>query len=186
MLLAGIGVDAVDRGSIRAIILTVFLLLTGIGLIGRTVRDQPQYSWCAWEPMAGEVVSYDPNTVRKPIYVFEDLVGYHLWFATRNDRALHVVAAKGIEGITEDTAYFLPRGFDEVKTVGSKDAFVEDRFWAAFREPGSKPISGTAAVIERPAAIATIEGRGFKAARIQKREAGAEIAYIVEFVRDVE
>ncbi len=43
--------------------------------------EKPQFIWCAWE-------QFEPNgqmlrllTEPKTLYVFEDLVAYHFWFA---------------------------------------------------------------------------------------------------------
>ena len=66
------------------------------------------------------------------IYVFEDLVAYHFWFALRDsDRGFQVLKVNGIVDLTEDKAYFLPRGFDEVQTTGEIEG---GRFFIAFRD----------------------------------------------------
>ena len=78
---------------------------------------------------------------RRKVYAFEDLVAYHLWFAlsSRGEQRVSVEVVKGIEGLTEDPAYFLPRAFDEVKTTSAAEAFREERFWIAFRDTDLKP-----------------------------------------------
>ena len=73
--------------------------------------------------------SIDASEPQK-IYVFEDLIAYHFWFALRDSERVQIVKIKNIEGIEEDAAYFLPRGFDAVKTAND---FEGEKFWVAFR-----------------------------------------------------
>ena len=66
------------------------------------------------------------------MYAFADLVAYHLWHSLSRDDAYRVVKINDIDGITEDRAYFFPRGFDEVTQSPLKD--VDGRsIWIAFR-----------------------------------------------------
>ena len=40
----------------------------------------------------------------------------------------------GLDGVREDKAYFLPRGFDSIASV-SLSAINDDSFWFAYRRP---------------------------------------------------
>ncbi|MEO6655175.1 MAG: hypothetical protein ABIO36_03765, partial [Pyrinomonadaceae bacterium] len=86
-------------------------------------------SWCAWEPLAVEARSSNNTN----IYVFEDLAAYHIWFGERNnDSRAQIFKVTDVEGIAEDKAYFLPRGFDGVGRVSFSD-ISEPRLWIAYR-----------------------------------------------------
>lgn len=115
----------------------IFLLFAAAFLLQAT-RPPPKYIWCGWENLAlslPQTQSDFPSTDSiKPtkIYVFEDLVAYHFWFALRNsERKFQIVKINRIEGLAEDEAYFLPRGFDEVKT---ENDFEGNKFFVAFRD----------------------------------------------------
>jgi uncharacterized membrane protein len=109
------------------------------------VRPAQQFTWCTWEGLVeGEGWSSHrllelPSTggqpaVKPPIYAFEDLVAYHIWFAgTQNGRQPNnVTVIKGVPGLYEDPAFFLPRRFDEIK-VGDASQIKGDYIWVAFR-----------------------------------------------------
>jgi hypothetical protein len=67
------------------------------------------------------------------IYVFEDLIGYHVWWTLKDKQNSQVIVVKGIEGLREDKAYFLPRGFDGIKTT-DENGLEGERFWIVFRD----------------------------------------------------
>ncbi|MEP6787164.1 MAG: hypothetical protein ABJB40_01940 [Acidobacteriota bacterium] len=116
--------------SIKIGAITLILLFSGYAFVLESSRTPPRYSWCAWEPLA-EAAAAKPDA---NIYTFEDLVAYHLWFADRNrlDSQTKVIKVRNLEGVNEDKAYFLPRGFKEVATV-SLDEINETRLWVAYR-----------------------------------------------------
>lgn len=104
------------------------LLVASFGIYAATpTKDQP---WCAWEKAAetlAQTESVEPNTIT-PVYAFEDLSAYHLWFALRRDERFRVFKVEGIDGITEDKAYFLPRGFDGVEKIGMENVLKQPSF----------------------------------------------------------
>ncbi|HLM02939.1 MAG TPA: hypothetical protein VK400_17945, partial [Pyrinomonadaceae bacterium] len=108
------------------------------------------------------------------IYVFEDLIAYHFWFALRGaDADFEVIKINGIEGLNEDKAYFLPRGFDEVKTAGEND-IAGERFFIAFRDkdwnaakPPLKNLTEKGYRIGEPRAF---EAQGLKAFLVEIRK----------------
>lgn len=107
----------------------IFLLFAGAFVL-QARQPKPDFIWCAWENLALDLRSEK----EAKIYVFEDLVAYHFWFALRDtDANFEVIKINGIEGLTEDKAYFLPRGFDEIKTTG-ENGIAGERFWIAFRD----------------------------------------------------
>jgi uncharacterized membrane protein len=110
---------------------------SAIGLIGLCVLvgglihflKKPQvFIWCGWGELAHRLESTEQTTV----YVFEDDGAYHLWFALRRNPQFRVVSVDGYADMPEDKAYFLPRGFDDVKII-DKNAITGDKFWLAFR-----------------------------------------------------
>lgn len=111
---------------------TCLLFVTAFAF--QATRPAPKYIWCAWENLADNLYDstlHGEDAVNIKIYVFEDLVAYHFWFALRDsDRNFQVIKINGIEGLTEDKAYFLPRGFDTVQTATQ---FEGERFFIAFR-----------------------------------------------------
>ncbi|HVF50092.1 MAG TPA: hypothetical protein VNA19_08395, partial [Pyrinomonadaceae bacterium] len=145
------------------------LLSASVLLLSR----ERNYVWCAWETLARRAVESEP--ARDPplkIYAFEDLVAYHTWFAmsTRAERRATVEVVKGIPGLQEDPAYFLPRGFDEIKTRAAADAFVEDYFWIAFRDIARRP--------EQPP-LQTLSARGFDVGEGFRVETRGNVAFLV-------
>jgi hypothetical protein len=56
-----------------------------------------------------------------------------LWFAMRSKKA-EIFKVEGVDGLTEDRQYFLPRGFTDVRRV-TADAVAGERFFLAFRAP---------------------------------------------------
>ena len=110
------------------------------------VKPVPQFTWCTWEGLvdnegwsAHRLEGQSPGAqpaAKPPIYVFEDLVAYHIWFAgTQKGRQTNnVTVIKGVPGWLEDPAFFLPRRFDEIK-VGDASQIAGDYIWVAFRAP---------------------------------------------------
>jgi len=129
-LFMAIALTRISIPALRIAAITLICLFTGYGFVLESSRTQPQYSWCAWESLTfAAAAKNDAN-----IYTFEDLVAYHLWFAGRNKAGVpqHVIKIRNMEGISEDKAYFLPRGFNDVATV-NLDEISETRFWVAYR-----------------------------------------------------
>jgi len=94
--------------------LTFLILFAGAGFITEASAPKPKMPWCNWEGLANEIPEKEPATV----YVFEDLIAYQLWYATK-DRAVRprIVKVEGLPDSAEDKAFFLPRGFEEVHRV---------------------------------------------------------------------
>lgn len=120
----------------------IFLLFAGAFLL-RATSIEPPYIWCGWENLAARLpptnVDSGQGDLNQPtkIYVFEDLVAYHFWFALRAaGEKYQIIKVDGIEGLFEDKAYFLPRGFDEVKSTGT---FEREEFFVAFRDKDWNP-----------------------------------------------
>ena len=116
--------------AIRISAVTLLLLLSGYAFYLQAARETPRYVWCEWETVANDIKTRGEQPTK--IYVFENLVAYHLWFALRGDERFKIGVVKGVDVRTDDETYFLPRGFDEV-TNAKLDEIAEDRMWLAFR-----------------------------------------------------
>jgi mannosyltransferase len=108
----------------KSIAISVILILVLISGIVEFRRPKVEFIWCTWERLAAEV----PTNAK--IYAFEDLVAYHLWFA---NKSFEVTKINGYLDLPEDKAYFLPRGFSDIK-IGDKSSFSGDSFYLAFRD----------------------------------------------------
>jgi len=114
--------------QLRTAGLSAVLLLCAAALLVQAVRPEPKYIWCAWENLAENLDKSQPTK----IYVFEDLVAYHFWFALReSDANLQIIKINGIEGLIEDKAYFLPRDFDKIQKTKE---FSGEQFFIVFRD----------------------------------------------------
>ena len=111
-----------------------------------------------------------PDRVR--VYAFEDLVAYHLWHESGagGGRAFAVSVVRGMPGVSEDRAFFLPRGFGEVSAVDAGAAFGEERFWLAFRD---------AAWDEERPALKYLAARGYRFGRRHEVKSRGQTAYMV-------
>lgn len=104
------------------------------GLTWAVARPQT-YIWCQWELLARQVAASEPQPAEDVrVYAFEDLVAYHLWFAlsSRQPKQFKVTVIKGLPGIHEDAAYFLPRRFNEIAVMESAQ-INGDEIWIAYR-----------------------------------------------------
>jgi uncharacterized membrane protein len=134
LLIAAV-IGKIEIAAIKITIISLIILISGCAFSLQIQRDAPNYIWCAWEPLAVEAAARSESKV----YVFEDLVAYHFWFAAHENRSMiEVSKIKNVDGVTEDTAYFLPRGFDEIPTLELPDV-SEPRLWIAYRGQSIDP-----------------------------------------------
>jgi len=165
-ILLAIAFTKIKFRQMRLIGLSVIILLFGAAFLLQATRGEPKYIWCAWENLALSLQQTRPNSSEPTkIYVFEDLVAYHFWFALRDSNArLQVLKINNIEGLTEDKAYFLPRGFDGVSTTNQ---FQDERFLVAFRDKTwnefAPPLRDLKAQGYRIGEPQTFEAQGLKA-----------------------
>lgn len=149
-----------------------YLLLCGLVIIFsgsflfQTQKPKRQFIWCAWENLAGQIEANQPQK----IYVFEDLVAYHFWFALRESDKIQVFRVKEIPEMIEDKAYFLPRGFDKVH-ITDANGFIENRFYIAFRDMQWNEFHPPLNVLKEKGykigEIKTIEADGLKAILVE-------------------
>jgi uncharacterized membrane protein len=144
------------------------------------VKPPPNFTWCTWEPLAQELVRNETNSSQPiDVYAFEDLVAYHLWFAFANAKRegdlqqfkVHVV--KGVPGLQEDPAYFLPRRFYEIE-IHDGATLRGDSIWLAFRDSQWNT--------SRPP-LSIIAAQGFETGRVFELRAQGQQSFLVELRR---
>ncbi len=161
------------------VIVSVWFFLAGTVLL---LRPAPVFIWCAWESLAQQMLNSQPRSARVvQVYAFEDLVAYHLWFTLEtaqrsvNPDNFKVTVIKGVPGLQEDPAYFLPRRFDEIEEQnGAK--LRGDQVWVAFRDRDWN---------EQRTPLNTIEEQGYRVGRILEFPAQGQKAFLVEFLASV-
>jgi hypothetical protein len=138
------------------------------------IQPMPKLSWCAWGELIQQIPASADNSPAV-VYSFEDLVAYHLWFATTERSATHpqVSVVKGLPGVTEDPAFFLPRRFNEVATVRSTDIHG-DHIWIAFRARRWD---------EKAAPMGYVKALGYTPQNVLSETAEGEQAFLVELTR---
>ncbi|MDT7777980.1 MAG: mannosyltransferase [Acidobacteriota bacterium] len=200
-LLAGTALERLRPFFLRtAALMLLGCWLAAVGALN-LLRPEGVYVWCAWEGLASSAARDEasaPSSVEAGaalgtrdaaahaleedaahtlnVYAFEDLVAYHLWFALGGEEGAHrfrVVSVKGVPGIAEDPAYFLPRGFDGISTA-STDSLKGESFWVAFRDE---------AWDESRQPLRFIMERGYRAERVYEAGAQGQRAFLVLFKR---
>ena len=137
------------------------------------LRRGDTYIWCAWEQLSRQMIQrqHTPAEVIK-VYAFEDLVAYHLWFALEESAGgkFKVGLIKGVPGVQEDPAYFLPRAFSDI-TVQDLSALNEKHFWIAFRDTDFN---------EQGPPLKTLKDRGYEVREVLQVDAAGQRAFLVE------
>ncbi len=173
VILQAIAFSKIKIRQLRTASLSLIFLLFGAAFLFQATRAEPKYIWCAWENLALNLRQTQLNSSEPTkIYVFEDLVAYHFWFALRDsDARFEIVKINDIEGLTEDKAYFLPRGFDAVQTANQ---FEGERFLVAFRDKTWKefapPLQNLKAQNYRFGEPQIYEAQGLKAFLVEVRK----------------
>src|SRR5688500_17023551 len=138
--------------------------------------------------MASELVQAPQNSSKpKRLYVFEDLVAYHYWFATRSLPNYEITLVKGIDGVPNDPAYFLPRGFEGVKTA-ELSSVSEDEIWVSFRKPTTRGPQGEGFINDGfdrlfGVPVTSFENLGYAVEDVKKDVRGPQTAYLVRMMK---
>ena len=155
------------------LILGSWFLLAGIAW---ALARPPVFIWCAWEPLARQVEASAPQPAQEVrVYAFEDLVAYHLWFAfdSSQRKQFKVIVVKGVEGIQEDPAYFLPRHFNEIGVMNTAQ-LTGDEIWIAYRAPRWD---------EKLPPLSTLGSMGYTMRSVQSIQAQGQQAFMVRMGR---
>jgi uncharacterized membrane protein len=132
MILEAKLLSRISQKSLKITFVSAILFFIVFGLLGQIVLGIKKPVWCAWEELASDYEQTKPAEKTK-IYVFEDLIAYHLWWNLKDKANTEVIVVKGIEELLEDKAYFIPRGFNEIKST-DQNGFQGERFFVAFRD----------------------------------------------------
>jgi uncharacterized membrane protein len=156
-----------------ALIFACWVLVAGFYSL---VRPAPVFIWCRWEQLGQQLMQQKP-AASKPVnvYVFEDLVGYHLWFTLNKSTGakFNISVIKNLPGTHEDQAYFLPRDFDDV-SVQEAIVPVADEIWLAFR---------ASAWDESQPPLRSFVYTGYQSGRVLTMSAQGEQAFLVQLLR---
>lgn len=163
-----------------SLIAAIFVLAT-VAFILQLSTPQHLRIWCAWESLAGKWV-LAPQRSSEParLYVFEDLVAYDYWFATRQIANREIVLLKGVEGMPNDPAYFLPRGFDGV-AVSELPRIEGEEIWLSFRKASRPAPVGEHERSIRPfdVPITNFENLGYVVEDVKRQIYGTQTAYLI-------
>lgn len=126
-ILVAILYSLIDNRPARTTLASLFgVLITAAGILGFSNDEARPSAWCSVGPI---VANTDPDT---PVYTTEDLIAYHAWFELGRGGKQKIGKIDGVDGIGENKAYFLPRGFDGVQVAKMTDV-NEPRLWLLFR-----------------------------------------------------
>ncbi len=184
LLLFAICVTELKPAILRNLILTVAGILIIAAFVIHARTGPSKQIWCAWEGLAKEwIVAPQDSTKPKNLYAFEDLVAYHYWYITRTLPNYNVHLVKGLEGVQNDPAYFLPRGFGGVK-VTDVDGIYSDEIWIAFRGQARADEQSTSFIndgfdtrFEVP--ITNLENIGYSIEDVKRETIGTQTAYLI-------
>lgn len=164
-ILLAIALAKVSSLSVKTAAITLIFLFSGYAFVLQAGREKPDHIWCDWKIAASSfALGREPG---ENIYAFEDLAAYHLWFSLKDSDA-RVILVNGT-GLSEDKAYFLPRGFDGVKTI-TEDQIAGEWVSVVFRAENME-------ITKSP--IANLIARGYAVHSYGLYSAGAEKVYLV-------
>lgn len=182
IFLTEIGPEFVRRGLIAGV-----FLLAATAFVLQLLTPQQRPIWCAWEGLAREwILAPQDSSQPKKLYVFEDLIAYHYWFATRSLPGYRVTLLKGVEGVQNDPAYFLPRGFDSV-SIADLTSVGEDEIWISYRKPTGNSGEGESFINDgfnrSFDSSASFERMGYKVADVKRDVVGSQTAYLIRMTK---
>ncbi len=148
-----------------------FLLSAAVFLFSRPT----EFIWCSWEPLAQQMNSTAASSLQPiHVYAYEDLVAYHLWFSSSSaQRPISVAVIKGVPGLQEDPAYFIPRGFADISLRRDHQS-IGDNIWIAFRDNNWNE--------SRPP-LKVLKENGFEVEEVLTRKAQGQQAFLVKLKR---
>lgn len=134
----------------------------------------PEFTWCSW-PQLVQQLSPEDKSRATVFYAFEDLVAYHLWFAlsTEGEGKFKVVRIRGIEGLDEDPAFFLPRRFHDIE-VRDQLQISGEHVWLAFRDENWD---------EKRPPVSLLQQAGYRVQKVYLMTSQGEQSFLVELAR---
>ena len=142
IILTAYFVGEIKNIYLKAGVLILIFWLTAMAFLLQEIGGNKTSIICAWENLAADLrleTENNSSTDAAPllpikVFLFEDASAYQFWFALRNEpeNQFQIVKIGGIDGLKEDAAYFLPRGFEQVQTR-DENALQGERFFIVFR-----------------------------------------------------
>ena len=172
LVLVAMSLTRVPDRSVGISLMTLAVLFSGFAFVVEASRAKQPPVWCGFEALAPILQSDEHG----PIYVFEDLAAYHLWFEFRTSSdpkfRQRVVKVDDFPGMVEDKAYFVPRGMDDEYLAREKIRLDADRFqgWIVYRAQKFD--------VEEPP-LDTLTGHGFRVVRKEVYDAGSTLVIAV-------
>lgn len=166
-LLVAAMISRISVGNIRIASVTLMMLFSCYAFYYTIGHPHSIYIWCEWDRIGSEAKSGET------LYALEDMIAYHLWYASRNKTNENIAKIEDFPEITEDRAYFLPRGFDGVKKLGIEDINTE-RFHLVFRTTREE---------QKNSVIKRLMDRGYKTCSMMSQKIGIENNFDVELAK---
>lgn len=168
LILAAIFLSAIRSQNLRLFAASLIVLLTAAAFVLQVARPRSEYAWCVMDEVSRDAKGLGANE----LMVFEDLLAYQLWFENRKPQPgqLKITKITGIDGLIEDAAYFLPRGFDG---VGKKDIseVSAEKTWLVYR---------SAEYIEKEPPLRNFRTLGYSVTGVKEIKVTDESVYLVE------
>jgi hypothetical protein len=169
-ILTALMIDGIRGKRIRNVVIGALCLLIAAGFAADKFRPEQRFAWCGF----GELAAAESASDRAlPIYTLEDLAAYTLWFSEKGEVKGRVTKLVGVNGVSEDKAYFLPRGFEDIPSLPI-DRLREERILLYFRSPNWD---------ERSGPLAQFKTLGYEIEEYSAYDAGAETAFRVTLVK---
>lgn len=171
-ILTAIALNSIKNFYAKLAAFVLIFWLAVAAFLRQTINYAPPLILCTWENLAEDLrlAEQSENTPVK-VFLFEDAAAYNFWFVLRKSEGkFQIVKVEGVEGLSEDAAYFLPRGFDAVKTT-DENGLNGERFFIAFRD---------AEWNERKPPLKNLIEKGYKIGAPQTFEAQSVKAFLVE------
>ncbi len=175
LILAATAITSLEDRWLRVGAVGVIGILSIVAFILEVRRPVTEQVWCAWAGVESEISTAESSNAHPPtIYSFENLAAYHLWFAGRKEGRERVSIIRGVPVRTDDQAYFLPRGFEEVATV-NVDEIHDPELWLAFR---------VFQLNEEFPLIEAFTSRGYRVCDVQQKAYGTNRVFRVKFAKE--
>lgn len=111
-----IGLSSPAWGEFKSIPKTALCVIVLMAaLFGIVQPRETRHLWCAWEKFA--VFLDDRPNRTEPLYFVDDLAAYHFWYFSRSSGPRMLFLLRNDFSGPIDDAYFLPRGFEGVKST---------------------------------------------------------------------
>lgn len=167
-MLMGFALNSLRAPLLRGGVATLLVLLFVGALVADHMRPERRYLWCGWNSFAKGM-----DKTGGKVYLFEDLAAYQFWFS-KEDPSLQVYLVEDAEDMREDKAYFLPRGFEEVRKV-SESEITGDEFFLAY---AAESFDDTKAPLKK------LRARGYRFSEPQIFDTGRQRSFLVRVRRE--